>query len=45
MEAWLKALNQQVKDAGGVLPPDQAEQVRQEYRALLKKAKKECPER
>jgi transposase len=43
MELLLREINQAVDDAGGVLPADEANQYRNTYRTLLKKADTECP--
>ena len=43
MQKLLTDLRTAVEDAGGMLPPDEAEQWRQRYRQLLEKAESECP--
>lgn len=43
MQALLIDIRTAVEDAGGCLPPDEAERWRRRYRRLLKKAETECP--
>ena len=43
MQALLIDIATAVEDAGGRLPPDEAERWRQAYRKLLEKAETECP--
>ncbi len=43
MQALLIDIRNAVEDAGGCLPPDEADQWRRQYRKLLKKAETECP--
>lgn len=43
MEQFLRDTNKAVDLAGGALGHDEAQRVRKEYRALLKKAEIECP--
>jgi transposase len=43
MQVLLTDMSKAVDDVGGKLPPDEAEQWRQRYRKLLKKADSECP--
>lgn len=43
MEALLKAINQAVDDAGGVLSSNEAAHYRKRYKNVLKKADIECP--
>lgn len=43
MEQFLRDLNQTVDQAGGALGCKAAQAVRKNYRALLKKAERECP--
>ena len=43
MQALLIDIRTAVADAGGCLPPDEAERWRRRYRRLLKKAETECP--
>ena len=43
MQDLLLAIRTEVMEAGGCLPPDKAEQRRQDYRRLLEKAEGECP--
>ena len=43
MQSLLIAIAKAVDDAGGCLPPDEAQRWRRRYRRLLKKAETECP--
>ena len=43
MQALLIDIRTAVEDAGGCIPPDEAERWRLRYRRLLKKAEAECP--
>jgi len=43
MEQFLRELNQTVDQAGGALGREEAQAVRKNYRALLKKSEMECP--
>ena len=43
MEDLLDTINQEVKEAGGVLPIEESKKWRKKYRRLLKKAEEECP--
>ncbi|MGD8619846.1 MAG: IS66 family transposase [Gammaproteobacteria bacterium] len=43
MQALLIEISQAVADAGGCLPPDEAECWRRRYRRLLERAEAECP--
>ena len=43
MQMLLIEMSKVIDDAGGSLPPDEAEQWRQRYRKLLEKADVECP--
>jgi len=43
MQALLLEISQAVAEAGGCLPPDEAERWRRRYRRLLEKAEIECP--
>jgi len=43
MQALLIDIAKAVEDAGGCLPPDEAERWRRRYRGLLKKPDTECP--
>ncbi|MCP4994204.1 MAG: IS66 family transposase, partial [Gammaproteobacteria bacterium] len=43
MQTLLIDIRNAVEDAGGCLPPDEADRWRRQYRKLLKKAEIECP--
>lgn len=43
MQALLIAIAKAVEEAGGCLPPNEAERWRKRYRRVLKKAETECP--